>query len=723
MAKSTSYVNAFTAGEIGENAWERSDLQQHAKGCAAAQNMIALVTGPLASRGGFWDRGAVAVESLPTRIVAFVRSSEDALLLELGHLVARVWRTNGDPVLSGGVPYEFATPWTGPQLALLWFKQIGDVLFVTSRDGTPTRAIARLSDTNWTISLFDFRDGPWLPERIDAGLTLTSSALSGATTLTASSAVFSPADVGSLVQIRESDGSPGLQTWTSDTDYTGGQRVQFDGRVYQRTAGGATKSGTTPPLHSEGTVSDGSLFWIFLHDGRGVARITAYISPTQVSATVIRPIPMLEPTRFWSKQAYSAVEGYPRALAEEREERLIFAASLARPGTVDATRTAGFGSNYGDFKPGLGTGRVVEDDAIRLDVGGASRVVWLLSATVLLAGCTDGEYVVSGRQMDEPMTPDTRRSLPVSTFGSADIAPLLIEGPPPAILHVLRSRKTLRELKVSPDLSVESRNLSILAHHIFDRGVAAMAWQQARNIVWLQLDDGGLAAMAYDMEQQVVAATRQPLPEGWSVESLDCASAPGGGDVLMMTVRRTKGETIQRRVWLLAERSERMFMDGAQRYLGAPVTTVSGLDHYEGETVTILADGGRVSDREVVDGTVTLPSPASDVVIGQRLGREFESLPLDMEGTGSTNARTTIPTHATVILTAAEATVGTTREGSADTVRARAPDDLTGPVEKRLRKRIGIGNGSGRDERLVIRSNAPFDLVLHAYRLEGEVTK
>lgn len=723
MARTTSYANAFTAGEIGENAWERSDLQQHAKGCAAALNMIALVTGPLASRGGFWDRGAVAVEAEPSRIVGFVRSSEDALLLELGHLTARVWTTAGNRVLAAGVPYAFVTPWTGAQLARLWFKQIGDVLYVTDLDGGPARVIKRLADTDWSVELFDFREGPWLTEQVNGGPTLQSSALAGATTLTASSPVFSAADVGTLVQIRESDGSPGLQTWTSDTDYTGGQRVQFDGRVYERTAGGATKSGTTPPLHSEGVVSDGSLFWIFVHDGRGVARITAYVSATQVSATVIRPIPTMEPTRFWSKQAYSAIEGYPRALAEEREERLIFGASLARPGTVDATRTAGFGPAYGDFKPGLGTGRVVEDDAVRLDVGGASRVVWLLSAAVLLAGCTDGEYVVSGRQMDEPMTPDTRRSLPVSAYGNADVAPLLIEGPPPAILHVLRSRKTLRELKVSPDLSVESRNLSILAHHIFERGVAAMAWQQARNIVWLQLDDGGLAAMAYDMEQQVVAATRQPLPEGWTVESLDCASAPGGGDVLMMTVKRTKGETTQRRVWLLADRSERMFMDGAQRYLGATVTTVSGLDHYEGETVTILADGGRVSDREVVDGTVTLPSPASDVVIGQRLGREFESLPLDMEGTGSTNARTTIPTHATVILTAAEATVGTTREGSADTVRARAPGDLAGPVEKRLRKRIGVGNGSGRDERLVIRSDAPFDLVLHAYRLEGEVTR
>lgn len=729
MAKVVSFVNKFTAGEIGPDAEDRSDLQQHAAGCSEGLNLIGLVTGPQASRGGFWDRGAMAVETQPTRLVAFVRSSEDALLLELGHLTARVWTVAGALIMDGPDPFEFATPWTAAQTARLWFFQQGDVLFVTDLDGGPARVIKRLADDDWSIALFDYRDGPWLPEDVEAGITVTSSALTGVTTLTASSAIFTASDIGSLIRLRESDGSPGFKTWTSGTDFSSGEKVQFDGRVYSRGGGPADEdtSGTTPPLHTEGTVSDGQLPWTFVHDGSGVARITAVASGTSATATIVRTMPVTTATKFWAKQAYSAVEGYPRALTAEREERLVFGASLRRPGTVDATRTAGFSPVFGDFKPGLGTGRVVEDDAVRLNVGGAERVVWLVSGTVLIAGCTGGEYALSGSQLDEPMTPDGRRAAPLSAYGNADIAPLLIAGPPPALLHVTRSRKMLRETLISPDLSVNSRSLSVLAEHVFQRGVAEMAWQKASNLIWLRLDDGGLAVMTYDsdlvLEQQLAGVTRQPLPDGWTVESLAAAPVPAGGDVLAIAVKRTKGETVQRRFWLLADRDEQMFMDGAQAYAGAPVTTVDGLEHYAGETVAVVSNGARAPDQVVsLGGEVSVPVASGDIVVGLPALRRHVSLPLDMEGTGSTNARNLIPTHATVILTCATALVGTEQAESAERVRARAPTDQTSPVVRRVRQRVALGNGVDRDARLVIETADPFDLKIHAYRLLAEVT-
>lgn len=728
MAKTVGFQNSFTAGEIGPNAWERSDLQQHGRGCASALNMIALETGPLASRGGFLDRGAGAGQTTRNRVIGFVRSSEDALFLELGEETLRVWTTAGDRVMDGDDPYELATPWTAEQAFRLWFTQEGDVLYVTDLDGGPTRVITRTADDDWSIDEFDFREGPWLAEDVAAGVTITASAKTGSVTLTTSAARWVEADEGSLVQIRESDGSPGIMTWTSETDFTGGALCQFDGRVYQRVEGGEDTTGTTPPLHTEGTVSDGAVSWIFVHDGRGVARITNVTGPTTATATVIRPIPTTSATKFWSKQAWSAVEGYPRALAAEREERLVFASSLTRPGAVDATRTAGFSPEHGDFKPGLGSGRVVDDDAVRLNAAGAERVVWLVSATVLIAGTTGGEYALSGSQLDEPMTPEGRRANPLSKHGNADVAPLLIAGPPPVLLHVMRSRKKLRETLVSPDLSVRSRPLSVLAHHIFDRGVAAMAWQKADGRVWLQLDDGGLGVMSYDsdliLEQQIVAVTRQPLPEGWTIESLACAPAPGGQDVLMASVVRQKGGAAQRRIWLLSDRADGVFMDGALVYDGEATTSLEGLDLYAGETVSILADGAVAASVAVDgDGEATLATAASRVIAGLPMTRYFETLPLDTEGTGSTNARTMQTSHATVIVTGADFLVGTDQANSSKRVRSRAPDDVTSPVTRRLREKVEIGNGADRDARVVVQTDKPFDLVLHAIRYEGEVTK
>lgn len=728
MAKTVGFQNSFTAGEIGPNAWERSDLQQHGRGCAMARNMIPMETGPLASRGGFLDRAAARHQATRNRVIDFVRSSEDALILELGEATLRVWTTAGDLVMDGGAPYELATPWTAEQAFRLWFHQEGDVLYVTDLDGGPTKVITRAADDDWSIDDYDFRDGPWLPEDVASGVTITASGLTGSITLTTSANRFTEADEGSLVQVRESDGSPGLKTWQSATDYTGGEKVQFDGRVYERQDFGEDTTGNTPPLHTEGTVSDGAVNWTFLHDGRGVARITNVTSPTSATATVIRPMPTTTATKFWSKQAYSGAEGYPRALAAEREERLVFAASLNRPGSVDATRTAGFGPDYGDFKPGLGTGRVVDDDAVRLAASGAERVVWLVSATVLVAGTTGGEYALSGGQLDEPMTPEGRRANPLSKHGNADVRPLLIAGPPPALLHLMRDRKTLRETLVSPDLSVRSRKLSTLAHHLFGRGVADMAWQKSAGVVWLLLDDGGLAAMTYDpdlvLEQQIVGVTDQPLPEGWSAESIACAPAPGGSDVLMISVVRDKGGSPQRRIWRLSDRADGVFLDGALVYEGEAATSVAGLDAYAGETVSVLANGAVASSAEVDgEGEIALAAAATRVVAGLPMSRRFETLPLDTEGTGSTNGRTLQMSHATVIADGADFLVGTEQPNSAARVRSRTPGDQTSPVTRRLRQRVAIGNGANRDARVVIESDRPFDVVLHAIRYEAEVGK
>lgn len=724
MAKVTSYANAFTAGELGPNAWERTDLQQHAKGSAEALNYIGLVTGPDASRGGFWDRGGAVDDAVRGRVVGFARSADDALFLELGDETARVWTVTGDRIMDGPDPYEFSTPWTAAQVQRLWFKQIGDVLFVTDLDGGPTICLLRSADDNWAWATYDFRDGPWLPEHTGTFNSLGANAFTGSVTLNSSLASFAATDVGRRVRIRQGDGHSGFDTWTSATDYANSAIVQYDGRVYQRPAtGGTIKSGTTPPLHSAGTVSDGKIDWTFLHDGAGVARITAFTSSTQVTATVEQRLPGTAPTYYWSLQAYWEGEGYPRALAEEREERLVFAASLNQPGTVDLTRTAGFGPAYGDFKPGLGSGRVVDDDAVRLNVGGASRVVWLLSGAALIAGCTDGEYLLSGSTLDDPITPLGRTARKVSTFGSADVAPLLIQGPPPTIIHVLRSRTTVRELRVAPDQTVESRELSVLPHHIYDRGVAEMAFQQPDNLIWTRLDDGGLAAMSYHLEHQVVGARQQPLPEGWVVESLAVAPTPNAGDRIAVLVKRERESGPQRRFWLLSRRSEGVFMDGAQRYAGPPVTTVTGLDAYEGDTVAIRADGARVPDQVVTDGAVTLPAAASDVVVGLKLLRRWQCLPLDMEGVGSTNGRTFVPTHATVICSGVDFLVHTGDRTQAERVQNRAPTELAAPLPKRVRQRLSLAGGSDRDKRFFVETDAPFDHVLHAYRLEGEVTK
>ena len=58
------------------------------------------------------------------------------------------------------------------------------------------------------------------------------------------------------------------------------------------------------------------------------------------------------------------------------------------------------------------------------------------------------------------------------------------------------------------------------------------------------------------------------------------------------------------------------FLDSQLSYSGSAATTISGLDHLEGQTVSILADGATHPDKTVSSGSVTLDRSALNVKVG-----------------------------------------------------------------------------------------------------------
>ena len=58
------------------------------------------------------------------------------------------------------------------------------------------------------------------------------------------------------------------------------------------------------------------------------------------------------------------------------------------------------------------------------------------------------------------------------------------------------------------------------------------------------------------------------------------------------------------------------FLDSALSYSGSAVTTISGLDHLEGQTVSILANGASHPDKTVSSGSITLDRSSTDVKVG-----------------------------------------------------------------------------------------------------------
>jgi hypothetical protein len=60
-----------------------------------------------------------------------------------------------------------------------------------------------------------------------------------------------------------------------------------------------------------------------------------------------------------------------------------------------------------------------------------------------------------------------------------------------------------------------------------------------------------------------------------------------------------------------------------------PILVVDGLNHLEGMSVTILADGGVVPNQTVTNGSITLPVAASSVVVGLPFTAQLQTLNLD----------------------------------------------------------------------------------------------
>jgi hypothetical protein len=752
VAKAAGFNNSFNSGELSPDAAERVDLQQFAQGMALGLNLVGLVTGPAARSPGTWLAGLTKLQTLAGAVVLipFCRDPADAQVIELGASYFRVWYADGTPVMSGGSPLEVAHGWSQADLPRLSWDQNGDVVIVTHRDGLRQRVIRRLSPTSWEIDDYGFKSGPWRPENTNRGFTLTITGTStGCTedpligsiaegqtvTLTASAALFNANHVGGLWRLRQNDGAPGSETWATRTEYDVGQFVLSDGKIYKRNSGGpqpgTASSGLTPPIHESGVVSDGRWNWEFMNDGAGVVEITSFTSSTVAVGTVRRPGPLKtgQATSYWSEGAWSPYRGFPTAKPAFREERLVFAGAPGDPDKFDLTRTAGFDEEEADFLPGLGTGRVVDTEAVRRFAGDEpGRVVWAMSLPSLILGTTRQEVLVTGATSEDPLAPSSTRAVALTGFGSADVSPVKAHD---AVLYVQRGRKTLRELRYGYDQGTGSRDLSVVASHIGERRFAQLAWQGSENLCWCRLEDGGLAALVYHVEQQVYGFTRRVLAAGtadegdpdsagdWTVESI--AVLPGTEDRLWIAARRAKGGGYQRAILRLATRDEGNFYDLAERYEGTAVGTVSGLDHLEGETVSALADGAEYRGLTVTDGEVTLPDDltATSILVGLPYMSRFRSLPLDLGGGGSGLGSRSRVTEAVIVIEGVECLAGVEDQPRLEKVSSRLRNEVDAPVARRHAAKCIFSGQTSREVQIVVETDCGWDLKIKAIKPVG----
>lgn len=538
MGRANFLIGNFNSGELTPRVRIRTDLQRYFSACQRNVNFHILTQGGVAKRMGSIVNNLAISANKKSLLVSFSKSAWDNLILEFSHLKMRVWQEDYTQAMNGASVYELTTPWGEDDLEFLSFTQQVDIIYVSRTDcSLPQKILRRFANNSWDIVDLDFKDGPWLALN-DPPVSITPSGVSGSININAASGIFSANSVGSLMRILENTGSPPVLKWESAKSVTSGDKRLNGGRVYQAAATGTT--GNNPPIHTEGSVSDGAINWQFVHDGAGVVKITGYTSPTLVSAQVLSTLPSTNPTTYWQFGAFSSISGYG-ATSAIHQERLFIGQTAAEPDTIFGTSSSGYSSSGGDFKPGLGTGLVVDSDAIRRSLSGneVRPILHLISAGALYAFTPKSIEVITGPSDKEPITPAGMAAISRPGIGAHwKVAP--VRGSEEIIYVSNSGRKILAMPWANDAAEGKVRDISILAEHIGRLGKfrALALCEDPEPTLWVLNEYGQLFGVAYDPGQDVIGWWRVEFSDNAIVESIATMSKTDGANELWLCVVR-----------------------------------------------------------------------------------------------------------------------------------------------------------------------------------------
>ncbi|MBP2652630.1 MAG: hypothetical protein H6Q73_199 [Firmicutes bacterium] len=379
----------------------------------------------------------------------------------------------------------------------------------------------------------------------------------------------------------------------------------------------------------------------------GICEITAVTSTTEATATVKQQFGSTDATEYWYQGAWSEERGWPSAVVFY-QNRLVFGATESEPQTL-------WTSNSGDYTNFGVSATVEDDDAITTPlVNDKVNAIKSLKALSKIIGLTAGGYWVIGAGDSTAFTPSSQNASAEGYFGASSLEPVIIGN---RILFTSCKGAIVRDMGY--DYSAESYiavDLTLYAEHLFkNRTIKQWAYaQEPDGIVWCIGSDGTLLGLTYLKEQQVC---------GWHRHETDgtyesVAVIPGDDrDQVWFIVNRTINGETKRYVEVMAARvtdaatstnsdgEEVVVYDPADQYFvdcglsyssDTAVSTISGLDHLEGKTVSILADGNVHPQKTVTDGAITLDYSASVVHVGLPYTCDLETLNIEFQAQDGT---------------------------------------------------------------------------------------
>ena len=655
MARVAAQLTNFTGGELSPRLDGRNDLTKYAAGCKTLENFVVYPHGAAARRPGTTFVAEVANSANKTRLIPFEFSTTQTYMLEFSNLKMRVYKdrgsvlegdktisaitkanpavvtatghgySNGDEVVisgvvgmtevngkrflvankatntfeltdkdgtninsssfttytSGGVAnkvFEITTPYTTAQLFDLKFAQSADVMYITHPEHEVEK-LSRTAHTSWTLTDVDFTNGPYM----DANITTTT---------------LNPAShtVGTGVAVVAS-AVTGINSGSGFLSTDVGRLVQF---------------------------------------GDGYGKITAVADTLNITITIIEDLGSATASANWSLGSFSDTTGHPSCVTFF-EQRLVFAGTTSQPQTIFFSKSG----DYENMDANIG-GTVADDDAIIYTIASnqVNAIRFMTATRTLIIGTAGGEFTVSGGGTDNAITPTNILIKKQSNHGAANVDAIAVGN---ATLFLQRAKRKIRELAYNFDVDgYIAPDMTILAEHISEGGLTQMAYQQEPNqVIYAVRGDGELIGLTYQREQQVTAWHRHifggAFGSGKAVcESVAVIPTDDTEYEVYVIIKRTINGATRRFVEYInnfdfteTDNTTFNFLDSALAYSGSAVTTISGLDHLEGQTVSILANGATHPDKTVSNGSITLDRSSTNVKVGLSYSSILQTMRLD----------------------------------------------------------------------------------------------
>ena len=372
----------------------------------------------------------------------------------------------------------------------------------------------------------------------------------------------------------------------------------------------------------------------------GTAEVTAIVDDSNVTATVRSRIYLAGvPTVSWQESAFSERQGYPRTIALF-DNRLLLAGTKKKP-------QAFFYSGIGSYDNFLAANTLADApffvETLSED---QSSVQWLATQRELFIGTASVEGVLTTRKQDEAQSPE---NLPIvrwnEAMGSAHRPALPMRD---ALLILQRGRTTLNLLAYSLERDgYTGEEVSLLCPHLFSSGVLQMAHlREPYTGAFTVQEDGTLCHMIYEPKLQVTGWCKYTTQSG-NFESIAVLPSSGNEstdeDEVWVSVERTINGTTRRHIEHFqvgntakqeaSDADNMWYLDAAVKTTGSGLTTITGLDHLDGETVCVLADGIKGS-YIVSNNEITLDVAADTVLVGLPVRSEFEPFDLEVQFKG-----------------------------------------------------------------------------------------